>query len=86
MTETEKGKLTAVFTLLSDEEKMRDIVYLPYDRFQSVLNEIENINIEVSDKIQNLSMFTGYSGRINLLRISKGEVILKPKFITELLW
>lgn len=85
MTATEKGKLNAVFNMLSEEEKVRDIVNLPYDRFQSVLNEKDTINIEISDKIQNLSMFTGYSGRMNLLRITKGEVIMKPKFMKELL-
>lgn len=85
MTDTQIKKISFVFNKLTDDQRKLDILNLPYNEFESILDDRENIAIEISDEIRNSSMFTGYSGTINLLRVSKGEVILKPKLIAELM-
>lgn len=85
MTDTQKEKLSFVFNKLTDDQKKLDILSLPYNEFENILNDKEIIAIEILDEIRNRSMFTGYSGTINLLRVSKGELILKPTFIKELI-
>lgn len=85
MTITQKEKLGFVFNKLKDDQKELDILSLPYIEFKDILNDKEIIALEISNEIKNRSMFTGYSGIINLVRVSKGEVILKPTLIKKLI-
>jgi hypothetical protein len=85
MTETQKKKLQLVYDALSNDEKSLDLINLPIVRFKNLLHDDEEIKIEISDKIDNLSIFTGYSGTISILRSTKNEVILKPILIKMLL-
>lgn len=87
MTGAQKEKLQVVFDSLTEKQKNLDVLHLPYnEELKKVLNDKETITIEVSDAIRNRSIMTGYSGIINLLRVSRGEVILKPQLINELLY
>jgi hypothetical protein len=85
MTEEQKEKLSFVFNSLTEEQRKRDHFVLPLKKFESKLHNKEVISVEVSDTIRNRSMFKEYSGVLNLLRVSKDEVILRPNLIAELI-
>ena len=86
MTNIQKEKLSSIFNNLTDEQKKLDLLNLPYNEYENILDNKEIIAVEISDAIRNRSMFTEYSGVITLLRVSKEEVILKPNLIKEVIY
>jgi len=84
MTQLNVEKLKSVFNQLTEEQKKLELLELSCDEISTELNEKEIFRVIIEKSTIADSLFVGIDGgTLDLLYVSKGKVILKPKLINE---